>query len=176
MGERVDQTRRNFLRGKRLSTTGAIRLPWLKSEHDLLEHCNQCGDCITACPENIIVLGAGGFPEVKFDRGECTFCQQCVQSCRLPLFTDLEHDPAWQLDINIKETCLAFNRVYCQSCQDCCEPQAIGFSYLSSSIPQPVISQADCNACGACISVCPQAAIELTMPQAEPGKAMARCK
>lgn len=167
MGNKIDQTRRNFLRGKRLSTTSAIRLPWVKSEQHFVDSCSQCRDCISQCPENIISIGAGGFPEIDFNKGECTFCQKCVQVCQEPLFTDVENDPAWQLDISIKDNCLAFNQIHCQSCQDSCETEAIKFSYLTSSIPQPSIVESDCNRCGACVSVCPQNSISISVPKSE---------
>ena len=166
MGNQVDQTRRNFLRGRRLTTSSAIRLPWVKGELHFVDNCSQCGDCASKCPENIIAIGAGGFPEVDFNKGECTFCQECVKACREPLFTDIDSDPAWQLELRIKDNCLAYNKIHCQSCQDSCETEAIRFKYLTTSIPQPVIEQEDCTSCGACISVCPQSSISLIKPDA----------
>ena len=58
------------------------------------------------------------------------------------------------------------NQVVCQSCQDSCEPEAISFEYLQSKSPQPKIELDKCNGCGACVSICPQSAIELT-PKSE---------
>ena len=54
------------------------------------------------------------------------------------------------------------NQVVCQSCQDTCETEAISFKYIHSKIPQPQIELDKCNGCGACVSICPQNAIELT--------------
>ena len=123
--------------------------------------CTQCGDCIEACEEKIIIKGDGGFPEVDFSKGECTFCQQCVKVCKETLFKPLESKP-WQLDIEITSACLTTKQVHCQVCQDSCEPEAIAFKYLHASVPQPNIKLADCNGCGACVSVCPESAIKLS--------------
>lgn len=163
MAAEIDHTRRNFFRGKRPSQKKELRLPWMKSEQDLYEHCTQCSDCISACETNIIVKGDGGFPSVDFSKDECTFCQKCVQACNEPIFVnDLTQEP-WQVQTLIKDSCLAKNQILCQSCQDSCEPQAITFQYLLSSVPQPKINQVDCNGCGACVSVCPQSAIEIKL-------------
>lgn len=69
-------------------------------------------------------------------------------------------------------SCLASNNVFCQSCKDECEVEAISFSYVKtdengeqqiSAIAQPAINNNDCTQCGACISNCPQDAINLTV-------------
>lgn len=157
----IDHSRRNFFRGRRPSEKVAVRLPWLKSEQALLQECTQCTDCLSACETQIIVKGEGGFPTVDFTKGECTFCQQCALVCKEPIFVeDLTQQP-WQVEAVIKDSCLAKNQILCQSCQDSCEPYAISFQYLQSSVPQPRINQVDCNGCGACVSVCPQSAIEI---------------
>jgi len=168
----VDQARRSFFRIKKVVASDMIRLPWIVDEQHFIENCSQCGDCLTVCEEQIIIKGDGGFPKIDFTQGECTFCQKCVETCQLPLFVENLTQQPWQLAdnenttanlaIEIKSNCLATNQVFCRSCQDCCEPEAITFQYGSSSIPQPIINKNDCNGCGACVSVCPQAAISLS--------------
>jgi ferredoxin-type protein NapF len=160
----VDLTRRNFFRGRKKSTPAAIRLPWVIDEKSFIDGCTQCGDCIPSCDENIIIKGDGGFPQIDFSQGECSFCQKCIDVCEQPLFVDdrVESKSAWSLDIKIKNNCLAMNQVVCQSCQDSCETQAISFKYIQSSIPLPQIELEKCNGCGACVAICPQTSIELT--------------
>jgi len=160
----VDLSRRNFFRGKKTSTPSAIRLPWVINEQVFIDNCTQCGDCATTCEENIIVKGSGGFPEIDFSKGECSFCQKCIDVCEQPLFVNNRDTSksAWQLNIQIKNNCLAVNQVVCQSCQDSCETEAISFKYQQSTIPQPQIELDKCNGCGACVSICPKSSIELT--------------
>tara|TARA_B110000211_G_scaffold233854_2_gene301322 strand:- start:32060 stop:32578 length:519 start_codon:yes stop_codon:yes gene_type:complete len=158
----VDLSRRNFMRAKKVSSPPAIRLPWTADEALFTRGCTQCGDCISACEENIIIKGDGGFPEINFSAGECSFCQACVKSCKEPLFNSLDTLP-WQLDIEIQSSCLAKKQIHCQICQDSCEPEAIVFKYLHSSVPQPEITLEDCTSCGACVAVCPESAINLSV-------------
>lgn len=160
----VDLSRRNFLKVKKVTSQPAVRLPWAHNEANFTQGCNQCGDCLLACPEKIIIKGDGGFPEIDFSQGECSFCQKCVQACSEPLFTSFD-TPPWQLEINIKNNCLAKKQVHCQVCQDSCEPEAISFRYIQASVPQPEISYVDCTGCGACVSICPESAITLTPPE-----------
>jgi ferredoxin-type protein NapF len=168
----VDQNRRNFFRVKKVVASDMIRLPWSLDEQHFIENCTQCGNCLSACEEQIIIKGDGGFPTIDFTKGECTFCQKCVESCQLPLFAENLAEQPWRLvknesstanlAIEIKDNCLAMNQVFCRSCQDSCEVEAISFQYHNSSIPQPIINSNDCNGCGACVSVCPQTSINIS--------------
>ena len=40
--------------------------------------CTLCGECIKACPENIIVVKHGKW---QVDRKKCTGCEQCAKVC-----------------------------------------------------------------------------------------------
>jgi len=159
----VNPSRRRLFRGK-IQKDNVLRLPWVISEQIFTEQCTQCQNCISACETNIIVKDEQGFPKVDFSLGECTFCQECHHKCEQPLFVEqINNEAPWPVTLNISDKCLAKNNIYCQSCRDECEPNAIKFSYLvngeASVIPQPSININDCTQCGACISSCPQTAI-----------------
>lgn len=158
----VNLSRRNLFKGSTKEVRTGIRLPYVINEQTFIENCTQCENCITACPENIVVKGDGGFPEIDFNKGECTFCNKCVEACKEPLFNQAKGKKHWDLAIEIKANCLAVNQVYCLSCQDSCETEAISFKYIHASTPQPEIALDSCNGCGACVSLCPQSAIELS--------------
>ncbi|WP_206483825.1 ferredoxin-type protein NapF [Thalassotalea sp. G2M2-11] len=165
-------SRRRLFRGKFTQPAPSLRLPWIKSEEHFLNHCTQCGDCLTACETNIIVKDDAGFPKVDFTIDECTFCNACHTSCQQPLFINKEeistnNTPPWPAQLTISNQCLAQNNVFCQSCQDVCDPRAITFNFQGSSIPTPNVNLADCNQCGACVSTCPQQAISLTPQKQE---------
>ncbi|MFT5657193.1 MAG: ferredoxin-type protein NapF [Gammaproteobacteria bacterium] len=132
------------------------------------ENCTQCDRCIDACETKILTRDNEGFPVVDFDKGECTFCTACHQVCdqsnNLLQPADARHAlKPWSLVLSISAECLAKNKVFCQSCRDVCESNAIDFSYFlagkTNSIPQPTINADDCTQCGACIAGCPQSAI-----------------
>lgn len=172
------------------STAKHLRLPWVKSEALFIEKCTKCHKCISACETRIITPDPDGFPRVDFSDGECTFCTKCIDSCEQNLFVEeakrgntlsdvCNHNKVqpWPGTITLKadakeQNCLAANDIYCQSCGDECEVEAIKFSYhktnqqgeqVVSAIPQPQLTIDDCTQCGACISNCPQDAINLTV-------------
>ncbi|MDO3722250.1 ferredoxin-type protein NapF [Marinobacter sp. chi1] len=161
----MDRSRRNLLLGKPLQVAPPLRLPWLVSEAVFAEGCTQCGDCLSACPEDILVRGEDGSIRVDFSGGECTFCHRCVDACAEPLFRAAD-EPAWLAALHIKDNCLAKNSIYCQSCKDVCDAQAIEFRY-DSAIPTPRIRQSLCTQCGACVGTCPSQSLEL-IPLLEP--------
>lgn len=162
--------RRQFLRGGFLKTLQsetvtqqgfqAIRPPWSVNEVEFTSGCNRCGDCVKACETQILVIGDGGFPEVRFTQGECTFCQKCVEACQQPVFRELSESP-WFHKIEIQPGCLAFNSVECRACEDNCESRAIRFKREIGGIAKPQVNLEDCNGCGACLSVCPVSAVNI---------------
>ncbi|MEH6453029.1 MAG: ferredoxin-type protein NapF, partial [Psychromonas sp.] len=107
-------------------------------------------------PEKIIIKGDGGFPNIDFSNGECTFCKKCVDACNEDIF-DLSSSAPWQKKAQINESCLANNNVYCRSCSESCEAQALTFQLGLSSTPQIDINL--CTGCGACVAPCPTQAI-----------------
>ncbi|MFE8731076.1 4Fe-4S dicluster domain-containing protein, partial [Aeromonas hydrophila] len=60
--------------------------------------------------------------------------------------------------------CLANGQVYCQRCQDSCEPRAIRFIPTLGRVPTPVIELDSCNGCGACVADCPVGSIRVGVP------------
>ena len=170
MEKLVNPKRRNLFGGK-IRQKKHLRLPWVSDNQTFIDQCNQCGDCLAACENKIIVKDEQGYPKIDFSLGECSFCQKCIKSCAQDFFVNVptsttnddKEKMAWPISFNINEQCLAKNQIYCQSCQDACQPQAIIFSHLIGeeikAIPEPKLNITDCNQCGACISACPQQAI-----------------
>lgn len=157
----MDMQRRNLFRGKIFSQPEDVRLPWLKSFSLFYDKCTQCGECVKACPEDVVVKGDGGYPGVDFAMGECTFCGECAQSCSENLFNNPEHNKPWSLVAMIGTSCLAYQHVSCRSCQDSCEHAAIKFELEPGKTPVPKLISLHCTGCGACVSPCPVSAIEV---------------
>lgn len=159
----VDPSRRALLKG-RLEYAPALRPPWSRDEPDFLKNCSQCGDCLQACETDIIVRDAAGFPQIDFQRGECTFCRACVEVCAESVFRDPEREPPWWHSAEIGAACLGPQGVYCRSCGESCEAGAIRFSFNAQRVPEPTIDSEACNGCGACVSVCPTQAVTVDAP------------
>lgn len=151
------QSRRNFLRGKR-NESHPIRPPWSLSEDLFVDACERCDKCVTVCEENILVRGSGGFPEVSFNQGECTFCEDCVDACPSGAIQKSNQEHAFSHVVAIADSCFNKKGIVCQSCRDECEARAIGLLW-ESSIPVPVVDEDACTGCGACIKVCPNQSV-----------------
>lgn len=160
MPEEIDLARRGLFRGRLRVAEPPVQLPWSVAWPQFSTGCTRCGDCLAACPEQILVNGEGGFPSVDFQRGECTFCGDCVAACKEPLFRPASETP-WQYKASIAANCLANSQVYCQRCQDSCEPRAIRFITTLGRVPTPVIELDSCNGCGACVQDCPVGSIKV---------------
>ncbi|MGY1410086.1 MULTISPECIES: ferredoxin-type protein NapF [unclassified Luteimonas] len=156
--------RRSLLRG-RLRDAPVLRPPWAFDESRFADACTGCGDCISACPEQVLVRGAGGLPVFEPSRGECSFCGDCAAACRVGLFAQSDQAP-WTLRALVGDSCLAANGVVCFSCRDACGASAIRFA-PARTVPVPEILADRCTGCGACVSGCPTAAISLTAKREE---------
>lgn len=161
--------RTQLLRGDLRGDHVQIRPPWSKPEEIFLEQCARCDDCITKCQQKIIQRGRGGFPQIDFKRGFCTFCGDCVKVCgygALAFSSNLEQLP-WSLSIKIKDDCLAKNGVVCRICGERCEESAIHFQLQTGGRAKPTINLELCSGCGECFSVCPSQSVNIQPQSSE---------
>lgn len=172
--QETNLNRRAFLRGKSPRVgLNAIRPPWAVHASLFIEKCTRCDECITACPEEIISRGDGGYPEINFHQGEgeCTFCAKCADACKSDAFlklpenrspdTSIKSPKPWNMQISFDASCLSLNAVVCRACADNCDEQAIRFRLKLRGISEPQVIQEDCTGCGVCVSVCPVRAIQI---------------
>ncbi|MDQ6970857.1 MAG: ferredoxin-type protein NapF [Mariprofundus sp.] len=153
--------RRQFLTAGRNQAVSPLRPPWSINEADFQDACTRCGDCLSACPENILIReGVNGYPIVDFKRGECTFCTDCVKACPSTALAESDARP-WLLKAVVGKSCLAKQQVICTTCAEQCELRAIRFTPLAGAIAQPEINLDVCTGCGACDAPCPAQAIEM---------------
>ncbi|MCU4676702.1 ferredoxin-type protein NapF [Catenovulum sp. 2E275] len=137
----------------------AIRPPFSGDENTFLAKCTQCNACVTACPTQVIELGADGYPQLNFQKSECDYCQVCVTQCQ-PQALSKNNPQQIQFIPVINQTCLTEQDIYCRSCAENCEPMAIQFSYQNGAIAKPEINLDECTSCGACAAPCPVEAIQ----------------
>lgn len=156
----TDLSRRRFFTRKTIPEA-ETRLPWLAEPERFSDLCRQCGECVKACETKIIVNGDGGFPQVDFSIGECTFCYQCAESCPEPLFLAQQSAP-WQAKAVIQDSCLAKSNVECRTCGEACDAMAITFLLEIGKVAQPNLNVDECNGCGACVSICPTTSINVS--------------
>lgn len=136
-----------------------VRPPGAVSESLFLSACTRCGDCVRACPEQVIVAGDGGYVEMSFLQSGCTACGQCIEACPTSALTTA-NNPRIAGKAFISDACLPKQQVSCQSCRDICDQSAIGFDFLSAT-PVPNVDDEACNGCGFCVAVCPVDSIHI---------------
>ena len=159
MHESVDLGRRALLRGNS-NFTHVRTPPWAVAFDRFVDTCTRCGDCISVCPESIIIRGSGGFPAIDFAQGACTFCAACVNACPTGALSSATMPP-WRQQALVGDSCLAQRGVYCQNCRDSCAAAAIAFplSGHACGVPSPRVDVDRCTGCGGCVVTCPVDAI-----------------
>lgn len=142
------------------------RPPWT-DEARVAAQCTSCGQCLSACPEAILVPGPARTPVVDFSRGACTFCGDCATACPEQVFRPPQ-EPPWTLRAHIGAGCLLAGGVECRSCTDACDSAALRYRRSAGTPGKIELSADDCTGCGACVALCPVGAITLhDTPQQE---------
>ncbi len=135
--------------------------------------CSRCGNCMAACPYDLIVpdlglSGADGLftPVLKFRSQnprqeqfcfqECAACTQvCPTGALRPLSVEQKQCAAIGVARVCKTKCIAWEKgEYCVVCQEFCPYQAV-IEVKHKGVNCPVIDEKLCRGCGACESQCP---------------------
>ncbi len=156
-------SRRQFLRGNLTGRDSAIRPPWAVAEDEFVARCDQCSECVAACPSHLIEAANDGLPFMNFLKGECDFCHACASACATGalVYRDEVKQPVWSLAATIEPACIAFNGVVCRTCGEHCETAAIRFVHVVGRGAMPQVDLERCTGCGACVSVCPVKAVRM---------------
>lgn len=155
-------SRMQFLRGDLRGERSSIRPPWALDEADFVDTCERCDDCIRACPQGILMRGRGGFPELDFSRGGCTFCADCVGACQVRALAGDGERPPWRLRPSFGEACLSRRGIVCRVCGDACEAVAIRFKLARGGVALPEVDGSGCTGCGVCVAICPERVVTMT--------------
>lgn len=119
----VSLARRALFKGKFSAPLfSSIRPPWALDEAAFLNACTRCDACVSACDEGIISRGDGGYPQINFQAGSCTFCGECADVCQDKALSSPVPDTApWDLGARIGDGCLSANGVTCRVCGERCD-------------------------------------------------------
>jgi Pyruvate/2-oxoacid:ferredoxin oxidoreductase delta subunit len=144
-----------------------IRPPGAQPEDQFTALCARCGNCVRACPANIIkpdlgASGVGGLLTPVIDQSESycyEWCNACTQVCPTGAIEHLLLEQKRNLSIGLaevtKKDCIAWNDgQYCMVCQEFCPYLAIK-SVEHNGVNCPVVDPAMCRGCGTCHNQCP---------------------
>lgn len=152
----MDASRRSFLRGKVSPPKKVDRPPWaLHPDDEFLSACTRCHDCVRACPQKVLVVGDGGFPEIDFSDAGCTLCGDCVTACMPHALNREKLAQAFSERIRLEPGCLHEQGVECRLCGDACEARALRFRPRVGGLALLEVDREACTGCGACLALCP---------------------
>lgn len=159
----MDIKKRNFLRGRlRAGTHAPARPPWAVAPESLFtERCTRCGDCVRACPRQVLKTGDGGFPIIDFALAGCSLCGDCVRACKTAALAPAEIPAPFPWRVKVSDACLTRHGVECRLCGDTCDTRALRFERAPGGIAQLHIELDLCTGCGDCIAICPVKALSV---------------
>ncbi|GAM62387.1 ferredoxin-type protein napF [Vibrio ishigakensis] len=124
----------------------------------LFEHlCDNCGECVFACPNSVIEKQEANV-KVNLDYNACSFCDACAQVCPTGA---LHMTTEQQIDLMPKFAVACNNHLGldCVECQSACGKGAI--SIEDGELPE--LNADKCNGCGECRSACYIGAVSMEL-------------
>lgn len=157
-------SRRAFLTGGLAGEEDRVMRPPGAAREKFTDLCTQCGDCIAACPEEVLTTDRNGHPVFQPQGEGCTFCGDCADVCKTGAL-DLARFAQWPWRARVAETCLSLNAISCRVCQDSCDQDAIRFRLQTGGRADLILDTDSCVGCGACAAACPAGAVTLQQIQ-----------
>jgi ferredoxin-type protein NapF len=146
-----------------------LRPPGAVPENRFAGLCLRCGNCMRACPSNIIhpdteEAGPAGWlaPVVRYDHAYCLEdCHACTKACPSGSLQslNLEEKARYVIGeavVDLSLCMLVSGEKDCDACMRACPFHAVQIHWDEEQyVAYPVIDAGKCNGCGACEVVCP---------------------
>jgi ferredoxin len=156
------------VRSARASVPRPLRPPGAIDELEFPGLCVRCGNCVRACPAQIIApdLGHHGLaglltPVVRFEKSYCREdCVQCTTVCPSGALARLSVEEKAAVRIGLPRVdmnvCLLGNERECSECKRWCPYDAVRYVFSEAEYTLiPEIDPKKCTGCGACEVACP---------------------
>lgn len=140
----------------------ALRPPGaLVPDERFLAACTGCGECVTACPVNAIVMveqGEGAaIPVIQPALKACVLCDSlpCIASCPDGALVDPGGPTAVRMGVARVDPrrCITFHGQACDRCLRACPYPHQAIMMIGG---RPLVSPSHCTGCGLCERACPE--------------------
>jgi ferredoxin-type protein NapG len=136
-----------------------LRPPGAIEENAFLAGCTRCGDCVTACPHDVLqpapqrFRAAAGTPTFDPLRNPCLMCDElpCIAACEPGVLSREAGIDMGTARID-PQVCLAYSGTGCSVCVERCP---VSGAIEIDDRMRPRIAQDACTGCGICQHVCP---------------------
>jgi len=135
----------------------SLRPPGAGEEHTFLALCDQCGECVRACPHDALVQRRGkdgsiGAPEFDMANEPCRLCHDrpCVSACPTGALSTARPTRIGRAYLRVMN-CLATSLSTCSVCVERCPVDGV----IELVGGKPRINTATCVGCGECLFRCP---------------------
>ena len=131
-----------------------LRPPGAVTDHEFLERCTKCGDCIDACPHTVIrKLSEDDSPAIFPEERACRLCDDfpCIAACETDALLPIEslHEVHMGLAMVSSSLCTAGNG--CNACVSQCPMDALSMDFGKFSVN---VDDRRCVGCGLCQYTC----------------------
>ncbi len=142
--------------------------PGVNNISSFLDTCEQCYECVSACPHESIRIWRNednsqfyGFPVIEPRKQPCYECKDypCIAACPSGGLSS-NYTNMGTAEIN-ESICFAFQSHFCQTCYNNCPYPEKAIKFNKQNRPQ--IIEEGCTGCGICTNTCPTETAAITI-------------
>ena len=159
LGKSIAQAAAEFTYEATRPSKTFLRPPGSGEEDEFLKLCTKCGECVKACPTGVLDLVKEMHPVIfetpfmNFENNYCERCYACIEACKSGALTK-ENLKKYKVYAKlVKERCVAFQQVFCQSCYWSCPKMDKAITLIDFNYPE--FHNQECLGCGRCVHACP---------------------